>query len=132
MYGHNPELTLVRLTAGEMGEIGRIFAAKANKAVGPTVVCVPMRGFSVPDTVGGQFWDPEADMRFVDALRRDLASRVRLELIDAHVNDDEFVDAAVNELQALIAVDAPPDQGARSRPPTDKYDTEELKQDVHR
>ena len=36
------------------------------------------------------------------ALRQGLQDRVRLEFIDAHVNDDSFVDAVVSELRALL------------------------------
>lgn len=102
MYNHNPELTLVRLNIDEMRVLGQIFAAKANRATGPTVVCVPTGGFSVPDAPGGPFWDVEADTAFWTALRHGLQDRVRLEFIDAHVNDDSFVDAVVSELRALL------------------------------
>ncbi len=102
LYGHNPELTLVRLTSLEMRQMGQIFAAKANKAVGPTIVCVPLKGFSVPDAAGGPFWDPDADAGFVTELKLNLSSHVRLRLVDAHVNDDDFVDVVVADLMGLI------------------------------
>lgn len=102
LFGHNPELTLVRLNRDEMREMGSIFASKANLAQGPTVVCVPTRGLSVPDTEGGVFWDPEADAALVEALQQDLTDRVRLVLVEAHINDNEFVDAVIGELTALV------------------------------
>src|SRR5206468_12793951 len=40
LYRHNPAFTLVRLTATEMGALGRSFAEKANRAVGPVRICV--------------------------------------------------------------------------------------------
>lgn len=105
LYGHNPELTLVRLTTEEMAEVGRVFAEKANAATGPTTVCVPTQGYSVPDSRGGDFWDPDADAAFVAAVQAGLHGDVRLRLIDAHINDDVFIDAVLVELMALI--DAP-------------------------
>jgi uncharacterized protein (UPF0261 family) len=105
MFGHNPELTLVRLRSEEMAELGTIFAAKANQASGPTAVLVPKDGFSVSDVEGGPFWDPDADRAFIDALVSKLEDRVRVQVIDAHINDPGFADAAVDELLALLAGD---------------------------
>ena len=104
MFAHNPELTLVRLTATEMAELGTIFARKANSAVGPTSILIPSRGFSVPDTEGGPFWDPVADAAFVDALLAEIDQRVRVEVLDAHINDGPFADAAVVELLRLVDI----------------------------
>lgn len=102
MFRHNPELTLVRLTADEMGRLGSIFARKANAAVGPTAVLVPTRGFSVPDAEGGPFWDPDADGAFLDALQAEIRPEIKVEVWDAHINDPDFADAAVDTLIALI------------------------------
>ena len=102
MFGHNPELTLVRLLGDEMAELGAIFAAKANLAVGPTTVLVPKEGFSVPDAEGGPFWDPAADEAFIGTLVAGLDSGIRIQVIDAHINDERFADAAVDELLALV------------------------------
>ena len=100
-FGHNPELTLVRLSSDEMARLGRVFAHKANQATGPTEIVVPAGGFSVPDALGKPFWDPDADAAFVTALRGELSDRVRLTVLDNHVNDDAFID---HVLQALIAL----------------------------
>jgi uncharacterized protein (UPF0261 family) len=102
MFRHNPELTLVRLTADEMAELGSRFARKANLAIGPTSILVPQEGFSVPDAEGGPFWDPAADQAFVDALVTGLDAGIRLRLVPAHVNDPTFADTAVDELIGLV------------------------------
>jgi uncharacterized protein (UPF0261 family) len=102
MFRHNPELTLVRLTAHELAHLGSVFAAKANAAVGPTSILVPSRGFSVPDSVDGPFWDPPADRAFMDALASGLSGHVNLRILEAHVNDATFVDEAVAELLRLM------------------------------
>ena len=111
MFGHNPELTLVRLREDEMAELGAIFAAKANLSTGPTSVLVPKEGFSVSDVSGGPFWDPEADGAFISALLDNLDSRIRAQVIEAHINDEGFADAAVDELLALV--DSAGDRKAR-------------------
>lgn len=106
LYRHNPELTLVRLEAAEMGRLGETFARKASAARGPVAVCVPMRGFSLADSEGGPFWDPDADLEFVAALQAGVAPHVQVELVDAHVNDPSFVDVVVENL--LSMEDRPP------------------------
>src|SRR5262249_1909181 len=91
------------LRSEEMAELGAIFAAKANLAAGPTAVLVPRDGFSVSDVEGGPFWDPEADAAFIDALVSTLEDRVRVRIVDAHINDPVFADAAGGELLGLVA-----------------------------
>lgn len=101
-FGHNPELTLVRLTVDEMAQLGTIFARKANLASGPTEIIVPMGGFSVPDSPGGAFWDPAADEAFVSALRAELGDHVGVTVLDEHVNDDAFIDHVLGSLTAAL------------------------------
>jgi uncharacterized protein (UPF0261 family) len=102
LYRHNPELTLVRLNADEMRRMGEVFARKASASQGPVAICVPTRGFSVPDSDGGPFWDAEADFEFITALREGVSPNVHVELVDAHVNDDAFADVAVETLLSLV------------------------------
>jgi uncharacterized protein (UPF0261 family) len=103
LYRHNPAFTLVRLTRDEMAQLGRLFAAKANAARGPTHVCVPLRGFSIPNHPDGPFWDPEADAAFVAALQEAISPSVEVECLDAHINDVGFADRAVDVLVLLLA-----------------------------
>jgi uncharacterized protein (UPF0261 family) len=102
LFAHNPELTLVRLTRDEMATLGRVFAEKASMARGPSVVCVPLQGFSVPDSEGGVFWDPDADGAFVESIQQHLSSRIAVEFVDAHINSPEFVDVVVERLLGLL------------------------------
>jgi uncharacterized protein (UPF0261 family) len=103
LYRHNPVLTLVRLTRDEMAELGRKFAEKANTAKGPTHICIPLQGFSIPDHPDGPFWDPEADAAFVTTLEEAISDRVEVECIDAHVNDVVFADRVADVLVAFLA-----------------------------
>jgi uncharacterized protein (UPF0261 family) len=101
-FGHNPELTLVRLTAEEAATLGEVFAAKANKATGPTHIFIPTGGFSVPDAPGKPFWDPEANAAFISALRAHLGDHVRLTELDHHINDDAFIDDVLRALTEML------------------------------
>ena len=95
-YDHNPEYVLVRATADEMAELGRIFARKLNTATGLVKVVVPMGGLSIPNVPGGVFWNPEADARFLGFLKRDLNPKIPIEVFDCHINDPRFGRAVAN------------------------------------
>jgi len=101
-FGHNPELTLVRLTADEMAELGAISARKANMSTGPTEIVVPMGGFSVPDAPGKAFWNPQADGAFVATLRSELADHITLTVRNEHINDNAFIDYVLTALLGLL------------------------------
>lgn len=102
LYRHNPEFTLVRLTRDEMVLLGRHFAEKANRAIGPVRVCVPLNGFSVPNHPDGPFWDPDADRAFVAALEENLSPQIAVDAIEAHINDVRFVDHVVGVLTQFL------------------------------
>ena len=42
-------------------EVAHRMAAKLNTAKGPVTVAIPLQGLSIPNRVGGEFWDPECD-----------------------------------------------------------------------
>jgi uncharacterized protein (UPF0261 family) len=101
-YYHNPEFTLIRLTHDEMQEMGRIMAKKLNKATGPLVVIVPTRGLSIPNVPGGAFWDPEADLAFLQALTLDLRKDIPVITVEANINDQVFSDRVADEFLNMI------------------------------
>lgn len=105
LYRHNPEFTLVRLTRHEMAMLGRIFAEKANRAIGPVRICVPLNGFSVPNHPDGPFWDPDADLAFLNALEQSVSPRIAVDALEAHINDVRFVDHVLDVLTQFL-VDA--------------------------
>ncbi len=101
-YYHNPEFTLVRLTAEEQMAATRFVVDKLNHAVGPVTVVVPLGGGSIMDIDGGAFWQPELNRRCWDALRDGLKREIRYVEVPAHINDPSFADAALAELMRLI------------------------------
>jgi uncharacterized protein (UPF0261 family) len=90
VYDHNPEYTLVRTSPEEMLEIARIFGERLGAARGPVVLAVPTCGLSIPNVPDGPFWSPQADAAFVEALRRELGSRLPIHTYALHVNDPRF------------------------------------------
>jgi uncharacterized protein (UPF0261 family) len=100
-YFHNPVATLVRLSADEEAELGRIVAQRLSGAHGPVHVICPTGGFSLADVPGGDLWDPEADAAFIDSLRDALPPEIPFEEVDAHVDDPEFADLVAERYLTL-------------------------------
>jgi len=102
LYVHNANVTLMRTNPAECAELGRITAAKLNRAEGPVVFLMPLRGVSAIDSEGQPFSWPEADRSYLDALKTSLDPRIRLVEVDAHINDEHFARAAATCLLDLI------------------------------
>jgi uncharacterized protein (UPF0261 family) len=103
LHAHNPQVTLMRTTEAENAELGRIVAEKLNRAHGPTVFMMPLKGVSAMDVQGGPFHDPRADAAFLRALRANLSDRVELVEVDAAINDRAFAEAAAKRLVEMLA-----------------------------
>jgi uncharacterized protein (UPF0261 family) len=104
LYHWNPNVTLLRTSVDENSRIGELLAAAANAATGPATILWPLRGFSMLDRPGGEFWDPEADAACLAAVRTNLKPSVRLRELDHNINDPEFADLAADTLLELIAL----------------------------
>jgi len=104
LYVHNPTVTLMRTTPEECFQLGRITAEKLNQARGPVVFVMPLRGVSAIDAPGGPFHSPEAVTAYRNALRLHLRPPAQLVEIDAHINEDSFARAVVEQLLRLFEV----------------------------
>ena len=102
-FEHNPTVTLMRTTAGEMAELGARIGRKVAGATGPTEVFWPDRGVSALDADGQPFRDPAADAACREALDRELTAAGRsLHRMDAHINDPAFAAAMADRLHQMI------------------------------
>ncbi|HSN76622.1 MAG TPA: Tm-1-like ATP-binding domain-containing protein [Anaerolineae bacterium] len=90
VYDHNPEYTLVRASHDEMVALGHLFAERLNLARGPLVIAVPTQGLSIPNHLGGVFWNPEADRAFLDTLTAEIRPDIPVLTFECHVNDPAF------------------------------------------
>ncbi len=102
LYIHNANVTLMRTTPAECAELGRITAEKLNRARGPVVFLMPLRGVSAIDSAGLPFSWPEADRSYLDALKANLDPRIRVAEVDAHINDEAFAGNAAHCLLELL------------------------------
>jgi uncharacterized protein (UPF0261 family) len=102
VWVHSPVVAGVRLNKEEMSQVGKVMAEKLNKATGPTAVIIPKKGFSCRDVEGDDWYDPEANLAFIQALKTGLKPEIELVELDAHVDDRIFAEKAANLLDELM------------------------------
>src|SRR5581483_1474074 len=98
LYAHNPNVTLMRTTPEECAELGRITAEKLNRAKGPVVFVMPLKGVSTIDAAGQPFHSPEATPAYLGALKQQLDPRIPLVEVDANLNDPIFASEVAKRL----------------------------------
>lgn len=101
---HTPLSNLMRTSAEESEEIGRVIATKLARATGPVHVMLPMGGFSSYDRPGQPFYDAPANEAFRHGLiaALDSGSHVTVETSDLHINDPAFARSACLRLAAMV------------------------------
>lgn len=106
---HNAQMTIVRPTPEEMRESAQAMVDRLNRALGPTLVVLPLKGFSDPNREGREMWGPEGNQVMMDELKSGLRAEIPVILVDAHVNDPEFADTVADCMIRLINGEAPGD-----------------------
>ncbi len=101
-YQWNPNVTLMRTTPEENAKLGRILAEKANKSTAPVAFFLPLKGVSMLDAPGKEFWWPEADQALFEAIKRHVRSDIPVYELDNNINDDEFADAVADKMLEFL------------------------------
>ncbi len=83
--------------------MGRILAEKANASKGPVAFFLPLRGVSMLDSPGKEFWWPEADAALFDAVRKHVKPGTPVIELDCNINDDAFADAVAAKLIEFLS-----------------------------
>ena len=94
---------LLRSNREDLTRVASMIAEKANRAKKPPTFVMPARGWSAVDAPGEPLYDLELDQVFVTELRSLLSPRIRIVDVDAHINDRECAQVAVNELHRQFA-----------------------------
>jgi uncharacterized protein (UPF0261 family) len=103
VYLHDDVLAATRATPDECRELAAVVAHKLNAATGPTVLFVPLRGFSLLTLAGQLLHDAEADEELVSTLRRLIdTSRVEVHEVDTDLNDPAFALGLAERLHELV------------------------------
>jgi uncharacterized protein (UPF0261 family) len=87
--------TWIRLSTDELTEVAGVFAEKLNKASGPVTFLVPANGWSSVDSPGNPTYAPEEDRLFVEELSKKLKPEIRIQEIEANMEDPDFANAVV-------------------------------------
>jgi uncharacterized protein (UPF0261 family) len=101
---HTPTHTHFRTTREEMGAVAHYIAEHINRGKGPRAVIVPRHGYSMMNRPGMPLYDENANMGFLDTLRRELSPEVILAEGDYHINDPECASATVELFLKLWAM----------------------------
>jgi uncharacterized protein (UPF0261 family) len=102
LYQWNPNVTLMRTNTEENAQIGAMIAAAANAATAPVAIFLPLRGVSMLDSEGGQFWSPEADRACFEAIKQGVRAGIAVHELDHNINDPAFADAVANALADMM------------------------------
>lgn len=94
-HAHNRLLASVTASGEERRVVARRIAEKLAAARGPTVYIVPKQGIEGWDREGEPMHAPEALAQFLDETRRAFHGAARLVVLDAHINDRAFAQAAL-------------------------------------
>jgi uncharacterized protein (UPF0261 family) len=114
-FFYTPSISLMRTDVAENKILGKKIAAKANAATGPTAIIIPNKGFSALDraggkkmtridgTVAGEWYDEAANSALIGSIKNHLdTNKVQLVQVEAHINDPEFADEAVDLLISML------------------------------
>jgi uncharacterized protein (UPF0261 family) len=106
IHMHGPALFVLRTKTKDMEEIAKYMAEKLNKARGPTAVIHSLKGISALDLLDEGFVDNEANLAYLETLKRNIRPDIEVKEVDAHVNDDVFADEAAKMLLRLMGTGA--------------------------
>lgn len=102
LYQWNPNVTLLRTNVEENIRMGEIIASAANASTAPVTVLLPLKGVSMLDSEGKEFWDPEADLACFDAIKKNLKQGIPVIEMDNNINDPAFSQKVAQTLLEML------------------------------
>lgn len=106
---HSPQITHIRASPDEMIEVAQVMVKRLNSALGPTIVTIPLKGFSEYNQEGRELWGPEGNNAFIETLQSGLRPEVPIMRVDAHINEPLFAEVNATCLTQLIQGQSPVD-----------------------
>ena len=101
-HAHNRLIKSSGLSPDERRALVRDIADRLAQAKGPVHVLMPTQGVEEWDKVGEPAYDPEGLAAMVDEMGKAIEAPAELTMLDCHINDQEFSDAALNILDAWV------------------------------
>lgn len=110
---HNKQMTCFAPTPDEMVAAAREMIERLNRALGPVIVLLPSRGFSMQNKAGMPLYVPEGNRAVIDEFRTALRPEIPVVVADLHINDPEFADMVAAAMEALCQGQSPQAIAAR-------------------
>ncbi len=102
-HAHNRLIKSSALNDEERRESAREIGKRLSNSSAPVHVILPNQGIEEWDKPGGPAHDPDGLSAFCDEMRKAIRAPVEMSEIDAHINDQAFVDKALEILDGWIA-----------------------------
>jgi uncharacterized protein (UPF0261 family) len=109
---HNKQMTCFAPTPDEMVAAAREMIERLNRALGPTLVVLPRRGFSMQNREGSPLYVPEGNRAVIQEFQATLRPDISVILADLHINDPQFADLVAECMERLLRGEAPHDIAA--------------------
>lgn len=102
-HEHNRLIKSAGLNAEERRDTAREIAKRLAASDTPAHVILPNQGIEEWDKPGGEAHDPEAFAEFCDEMRQVMKSPIGFSELDCHINDQAFVDRALEVFDVWLA-----------------------------
>jgi uncharacterized protein (UPF0261 family) len=102
LYSWAPDVTLMRTNIEENRILGENLAKKVSNSKAPATILLPLKGISQIDAAGGVFYQPETDRVLFETLKKHAARHIPVVEVNAHINEVEFSEKAVQTLLAMM------------------------------
>ena len=102
VHAHNRLIASVCIDPAMRREVAREIGQRLAQATGPVTLLLPVQGIEGWDRPGEPMHDPEGLAALVDELPRAAAANTRVQVLDAHINDTAFADAALAVLDMWV------------------------------
>jgi uncharacterized protein (UPF0261 family) len=102
-HAHNRLVASTTSSPDERRDIAREIGKRLATSRAPAHVILPTRGVETWDRAGQRAHDPEGLAAFIDEMRLCVRPPVELTEVDAHINDPEFCEAALQIFDDWLA-----------------------------
>jgi len=93
----------IRLNKKETKIIAQQLSEKLNPAGAAIQVLIPIKGWSVADSIDGPLYDPDTNDLFVKTFKENLDPAIIVKKEDFHINDPSFARSAADMMDQMIA-----------------------------
>jgi uncharacterized protein (UPF0261 family) len=101
-HAHNRLIASVTIDADMRREVARAVMQRLHAATGPTALLLPLHGIEEWDRAGQPLHDPQGLAAFCDELQALPTGAVQRQVLDCHINDEAFAQAALAQLDAWV------------------------------